>query len=127
MTRLSRLDSTALVWLVAALFVAMWPFFATFIVATLIAGLVSAMTMRSWHSQHPSSVALPDRPLRSEINLSSIPVRDDAGGLLFALASMAILLGLAQLRAFLIGSLLCATAFAVALIAWRRQGALRQP
>jgi predicted branched-subunit amino acid permease len=126
MTRLSRLDSMALVWLVGALFVATWQFFATFIAATLIAGLVTAMAMRSWHWQHPSRIAPSERPLRSEINLSSIPIRDDAGGLLFALGSMAILLGLPQLRAFLIGSLLCAALLALWLIARRRHASTRR-
>jgi predicted branched-subunit amino acid permease len=120
MTRLSRLDGAALLWLVAALFVATWPYFATFIVASLVCGLLTAVAMREWHWQHPSSVTLPDRPLRSEINLSSIPVRDDAGGLLFGLGAMAILMGLPQLRWFLIGSLLCATLLASTLIVWRR-------
>jgi predicted branched-subunit amino acid permease len=120
MTRLFRPNGGALLFLVVALVVATWPFFSTFTVATLIVGLFAAIVMRSWHWQHPSTVALPDGPLRSEINVSAIPVRDDAGGLLFALASMAILLGLPQLRWFLIGSLLCATLFAFALIAWRR-------
>lgn len=120
MTRLFRPNGAALLFLVAALVVATWPFFGTFTVATFIAGLLTAMAMRSWHWQHPSRVVLPDRALRSEINLSAIPVRDDAGGLLFAIASMAILLGLAQLRWFLIGSLLCATVLAVALIVRRR-------
>jgi hypothetical protein len=46
------------------------------------------LPLRSWHWQHPSRIAIPDRPYRSEINLSSIPIRDDAGGLLFALGSI---------------------------------------
>jgi len=127
MTRLFRPNGAVLLILVAALAVATWPFFAPFTVATIIVGLFAAMAMRSWHWQHPSRVVLPDPPLRSEINLSAIPVRDDAGGLLFALASMAILLGLPQLRWFLIGSLLCATVVAVALIAWRRRAPTSHP
>jgi hypothetical protein len=120
MTRLFRPNGAALLFLVAALVVATWPFFATFTVATFTAGICVALAIRYWNRQHPSRVALPDRPLRSEINLSSIPVRGDAGGLLFALASMAILLGLPQVRWFLTGSLLCAMVLAFALIAWRR-------
>jgi len=127
MTRLFNLNGAALLLLVVALVVATWPFFGTFTVATLIVGLFAAAAMRSWHGQHPSTIALPDRPLRSDINLSSIPVRDDAGGLLFALASMAILLGLPQLRWFMIGSLLCAAMVAFALIGWRHAHPPRTP
>ena len=120
MTRLLNSPGTVLLWLAAALVVVTWPFFGAFTIATLITGLVAGMAMRSWHRQHPSMIALPDRPLRSEINMASIPVRGDAGGLLFALASAAILLGLAPIRWFLVGSLLCAAVFAIALIAWRQ-------
>jgi hypothetical protein len=126
MTRLFRPNGAALLFLVAALVGATWPFFGTFTVATLIVGLFAALAMHAWHGHHPSRLAVPDRPVRPEINLSTIPVRDDAGGLLFALASMAILLGLAQLRWFLIGSLLCATVLAFALIAWRRHARARR-
>jgi Flp pilus assembly protein protease CpaA len=40
--------------------------------------------------------------------------------MLFAFGAMAILMGLPQLRWFLVGSLLCATVLACVLIAWRR-------
>ena len=119
MTRLLRPNGAVLLALVVALFVVTWPMFGTFTVATLVAGLFVGMAMRAWYWHHPSRVAVPERRLHSEINLSSIPVRDDAGGLLFALASVAVLLGLQPLRWFLIGSLLCATVLAVALITWR--------
>lgn len=121
MTRL--LKPTLLLWLAAALFVATWPFFAAFTISTLAVGLVAGMAMRSWYWHHPGRIALPVRTLPSEINLSSIPVRDDVGGLLFAVASAAILLGLPPLRWFLLGSLLCAGVFAFALAAWRRHSA----
>jgi hypothetical protein len=121
MTRLFRINGAALLSLVAALLVATWPFFAAFTVATLAAGLVFGLVTRSWNWHHPSTVALPDRLLHSEINVSAIPIRGDAGGLLFAVASVAVLLGLPQLRWFLTGSLLCAAVVAFALITWRRQ------
>ncbi|HEY1305795.1 MAG TPA: hypothetical protein VGF24_19710 [Vicinamibacterales bacterium] len=120
MTRLLKPTGTVLLLLVAALFTATWPFFAAFTIATLGAGLAAAVAMRSWHWHHPSRVALPDRLLRSEINVSSIPVRGDVGGLLFAIAAAAILLGLPPIRWFLVGSLMCAAVFAFALIAWRQ-------
>ena len=119
MTRLLRPNGTALLSLVAALLVATWPFFGSFTLATLIVGLFVGLTMRSWNIEHPATIAVPDRHVRSEINLSAIPVGGDAGGLFFALGSVGILLGLPQLRWFLIASVGCAVAAGLALIAWR--------
>jgi hypothetical protein len=120
MTRF-RPNGGALLTLVAALLLATWPFFGTFTMGTLIAGFVLSLSMRSWHSQHPSTHSLPDKleRLPSEINLASIPVRGDVGGLIFAIGSVAILLALPQLRWFLIASFACAVAAGGALIAWR--------
>jgi hypothetical protein len=106
--------------LVAALLLATWPFFGTFTVATLIAGLFMGLSMRSWHDDHPSTIAVPDGRPHSEINMASIPVRGDAGGLFFALGSVGILMGLPQLRWFLVASMACAVVAGIALIAWRR-------
>jgi hypothetical protein len=119
MTRLVRPNGTALLTLVAALFLVTWPFFGAFTIATLIVGLFVGLTMRGWYWQHPSTIALPDRRPGAEINLSAIPVRGDAGGLFFALGSVGILLGLPQLRWFLVASIVCAAAAGLALIAWR--------
>jgi len=119
MTRLLRPNGTALLTLVAALLVATWPFFGSFTVASLIAGVLMSLSMRSWHTGHPTTVAVPDGYLRSEINLASIPVRGDAGGLFFAIGSVVILLALPQLRWFLIASIVCAVAAGYALIVWR--------
>jgi hypothetical protein len=120
MTRLLRPNGTALLTLIVALLVATWPFFGTFTVSALIVGLLMSVTMRSWHRDHPSTVAVPDRRVRSEINLAAIPVGGDIGGLIFAAGSVIILLGLPQLRWFLVASMACAALFAAALIAWRR-------
>lgn len=119
MTTLSRPNGAVLLTLVVALFVVTWPMFGTFTVATLIAGVFLGVSIRAWYWRHPTRVALPDRRLDSEINLSSIPVRGDAGGLLYAIASVALLLGLEPLQWFLIGSLACAAVLALVLIVWR--------
>lgn len=124
MTRLLRPNGTALLTLVAALLIATWPFFGTFTIGTLIAGFVLSLSMRSWHREHLDTVAVPVRAVRSEINMASIPVRGDAGGLFFAVGSVAILLALPQLRWFLIGSVVCAVIAGWGLIAWH---ARRQP
>ena len=120
MTRLLKPNGTALLTLVVALFVATWPFFGAFTVATLVAGIVMSRWMRSWHDEHPTTVAVPEGTPRSEINMASIPVRGDGAGLLFSVGSVAILLALPQLRWFLIASVACAALAAVALIAWHR-------
>jgi hypothetical protein len=125
MTRLLRPNGTALLTFVVALLVATWPFFGSFTLAAIIAGIFMGISMRSWNSVHPTTVAVPDRTPRSEINLSAIPVGGDAGGLFFAIGSVIILLALPQLRWFLIASVVCATIFGVALIAWRNHVAAR--
>jgi hypothetical protein len=121
MRRFFRPNGTALLTLVAALLVATWPFFGTFTIATLIVGLFMGLSMRSWHDEHPSTIAVPESRLHSEINLAAIPVRGDAGGLFFALGSVGILMGLPQLRWFLLASMACAVVAGMALIAWRRR------
>ena len=118
MTRLLRPNGTALLTLVAAMLVATWPFFGSFTVASLIAGVLMGMSMRSWNRNHPTTVAVPEGSPRSEINLAAIPVRGDAGGLFFAIGSVAILLALPQIRWFLIASVACAVAAGYALIVW---------
>jgi hypothetical protein len=119
MTRLLRPNGTALLTLVAALLVATWPFFGFFTIASLVAGALMGLSMRAWNSEHPATVAVPEGTLRSDINLASIPVRGDAGGLFFAIGSVVILLALPQLRWFLIASVVCAAAAGYALIVWR--------
>ena len=125
MTRLLRPNGTALLTLVAALLVATWPFFGSFTLAAIMAGILMSLAMRSWHNDHPTTVAVPDRTLRPEINLAAIPVRGDGAGLLFAIGSVVILLALPQLRWFLIASVGCAVVVGTALIAWRRHASAR--
>ena len=125
MTRLLRPNGTALLTLVAALLVATWPFFGSFTLAAIMAGILMSLAMRSWHNDHPTTVAVPDRTRRPEINLAAIPVRGDGAGLLFAIGSVVILLALPQLRWFLIASVGCAVVVGTALIAWRRHASAR--
>jgi hypothetical protein len=125
MTRFFRPNGSALLTLVAALLLATWPFFGTFTIGTLVAGFFLSMAMRSWYREHPSTVGVPHRPVHSEINLASIPVRGDGGGALFAAGSVVILLALPQLRWFLIASMASALVLACALIVWRHHVAAR--
>jgi hypothetical protein len=119
MTRLSRLNGTALLTLVAALLVATWPFFGTFTVAAVIAGFFLSLQMRTWHTEHPATDGEPQiEAVHPGINMASIPVRGDGAGLLFAAGSVAILLALPQIRWFLIASVICAAVAGFALVKW---------
>jgi hypothetical protein len=53
-----------------------------------------------------------------EINMSRIPVSGDAAGLVFALGSVAILLGMPGFAGYLLASLACG--LAVAAVLWAR-------
>lgn len=112
-------NGAVLLSLVATLLVATWPFFGSFTLGTLIAGIAMSLPMRSWHNDHPSTLAVPGGRPHSEINLAAIPVRGDAGGLFFAIGSVAILLALPQLRWFLLASVVCSAIAGAALIVWR--------
>ena len=108
MTRFFRPNGSALLTLVAALLLATWPFFGTFTIGTLIAGSLPQPGDAVVEPPSPEHRRRPgQRPVHSEINLASIPVRGDGAGLLFAVGSVAILLALPQLRWFLIASVAC--------------------
>jgi len=109
--------------LVATLFAAIWPMFGWFVAGTLAGGLLLAVVLRRWHNRHPSLLA-PDHPLASlpaaEINLSSIPIAGDIGGLFFVVGSFVIvLLGLPHLRWFVLGAMAAGGALGGGLLAWR--------
>ncbi len=99
-----------LVWIPAlALFAAIWPMFGWFVVAVVVSGAVAAIALRRWNTRHPSTLA-PADPLAArpdaQINLSSIPVGGDFGGLMFVVGSFVIvLLGFPDARWFVLGSI----------------------
>jgi hypothetical protein len=119
-----RSGGSAVVLLVPILCVAIWPMFGSFVMAAAVAGLLLAIIMRWWHTRYPSSLAPADpmalpRPA-AEINLSSIPVAGDIGGLIFVVGSFVILLlGLPDLRWFVSLAIVAATVLAIGLYAWR--------
>jgi hypothetical protein len=121
-----------LVWIPAlVLFAAIWPMFGWFVVAVVVSGAVAAIALRRWNTRHPSAIA-PVDPLASrpdaQINLSSIPVAGDFGGLMFVVGSIAIvLLGFPDVRWFVLGSVAAGSVMAAGLFAWRSSHVDREP
>ena len=110
--------------LVAILFASTWPFFGWFMTAAVAGGALLAIAMRRWHDRHPAVLANVDPVTgmrRPEINLSAIPVSGNIGGLIFAVGSIAIVIvGLPELRWFLLAAIVSGVCAAGALLAWRR-------
>ena len=109
--------------LTVALFAAIWSMFGWFVLATVGGGVIMAIVLRRWNTRHPSELA-PANPRGSvpaaEINLSSIPVAGDFGGLLFVIgAIVTVLLGLPDIRWFVLGSVVVGAALAGGLFVWR--------
>jgi hypothetical protein len=93
-----------------------------------IGGSAFAIAIHHWYSRHPLSVAVPESatPRRPEINMSSIPVGANAGGLLFVCGStVAVLAGLPMARWFMAVALVLGGLLAWALLAWHASHPLR--
>jgi hypothetical protein len=113
----------SLALLAVLLFAAMWPIFGVFVAAAIAAGLMLAIGLRFWNSQHPTAVARTRQIYGKdpEINLSAIPVGGNIGGFFFVLASsLTVLLGLPELRWFVVGAVTGGVALAWGLFAWHR-------
>ena len=109
--------------LTVALFAAIWSMFGWFVLAAVAGGAVMAVALRRWNTRHPSELA-PSSGRASmpgaEINLSSIPVAGDIGGLLFVIgAIVTVLLGLPDIRWFVLASVVAGAVLAGGLFAWR--------
>jgi hypothetical protein len=106
--------------LAVALFAAIWSMFGWFVLAAVAGGVIMAIALRRWNSRHPSQFAPASRKPDAEINLSSIPVAGDIGGLLFVIgAIITVLLGLPDIRWFVLASVVVGAAFAGGLFVWR--------
>lgn len=120
---LGRTGANGLIVFVVALLWASWPMFGRFIAAAVIGGALVALARRRWYTRHPSTVASDGRPASrpsAEINLSSIPVAGDIGGLFFVVgAVMTVLLGVPAVRWFILGSIAGGCVLAVGVFAWR--------
>src|SRR5262245_63359421 len=106
--------------LAVALFAAIWSMFGWFVLAAVGGGVIMAIALRRWNTRHPSQLAPASRRPDAEINLSSIPVAGDIGGLLFVIgAIVTVLLGLPDIRWFVLGSVVVGAVLAAGLFAWR--------
>jgi hypothetical protein len=89
-------------------------------------GVIMAILLRRWNTRHPSQLAPRSQRPDAEINLSSIPVAGDFGGLLFVIgAIVTVLLGLPDIRWFVLGSVVVGAVLAAGLFAWRSSQASR--
>jgi hypothetical protein len=126
-----RSGGNLLIVLGIALLVAIAPMFGWFAFAVIAVGSVIAVglrkwndsiVLRRWNTRHPSELAPidPTASPRAEINLSSIPVAGDIGGLMFVVGTFVIvLLGLPSVRWFVLGSMVIGGVLAASLFAWR--------
>jgi hypothetical protein len=106
--------------LAVALFAAIWSMFGWFLLAGVGGGVIMAIALRRWNTRHPSQLAPTSRRPDAEINLSSIPVAGDFGGLLFVIgAIVTVLLGLPDIRWFVLGSVAVGAVLAGGLFMWR--------
>jgi hypothetical protein len=106
--------------LAVALFAAIWSMFGWFVLASVGGGVLMAIALRRWNTRHPSELAPTSRTPGAEINLSSIPVAGDFGGLLFVIGAIVIvLLGLPDTRWFVLGSVVVGGVLAGGLFVWR--------
>jgi hypothetical protein len=106
--------------LIVTLFAAIWSMFGWFVLAAVGGGVIMAIALRRWNTRHPSQLAPRAPTPGAEINLSSIPVAGDIGGLLFVIgAIVTVLLGLPDIRWFVLGSVVVGAVLAGGLFAWR--------
>ena len=116
-TPLTRHDSVFALVLTMALVLATATFFGPFAIAAMLMGLVLAVVLHRWAGDPSHGFAATD-PL-TPINIASVHIGGDAGGLIFVLGSVAILgLGIPTLRWFLVASVIVAGAVATGRIAW---------
>jgi hypothetical protein len=127
---LDMLGRVAISSVLAIVVVTVWLEAGLLILAGAIAGYVlTALVVHRWHSRRPVHVAVPHETPLPEINLAAIPVRADAGGVLYALGSiLAIAISVPTTRWFIVSSLIAGLALAWGLIRWHASGSpVRHP
>jgi len=109
----------------SALLAALWSMFGWFVAAAITGGFLMAFVLRRWNTRHPSTL-VPSASLSPDarINMSSIPVGGDIGGFFFVVAAlMIVLLGLPDVRWFVLGSAVTASVLAYGVFIWRARQA----
>ena len=118
---LTRSDSVFVLVLTLALVLAASSFFTAFALAALLVGVPLSVVLHRYAGLDPNNLGTPASPDRlAGINIAAVRVGGDAGGLIFVVGSIAIvMLGLPSVRWFLVASLGAAVVLAFARICWR--------
>ena len=122
-SRLTRNDTVFVLVLTMTLVLATSTFFASFTLAAIVAGaLLSIALHRSAGLLDGGSGVRATSERLAGINIAAVRVGGDAGGLIFVVGSVAIvMLGLPAVRWFLFASLVAAVTLAAVRIAWTRR------
>jgi hypothetical protein len=115
------IERVAVTLIAATLLVFTWPILGVWTIVAAMGGTGAAVALRTWHNRHPTHIVVTDDGTgrRPEINLSSIHVKANAGGLIFVVGSViVIMLGLPMLRWFLLVGVAGGFLLAWALLAW---------
>ena len=107
-TLLGLNGASSLALLSPILYAGVAPIFGPFVAGAIVAGMALAVGLHAWNSRHPTAVACTRRIYSKdpEINISSVPVGGNIGGFLFvAASSLTILIGLPELRWFVLGAM----------------------
>jgi hypothetical protein len=119
-----RMGVAVTILLTAALVAASSPFTRWFVSGTMAGAVLLACAMRWWHTRHPSVIAdakIPGDARPPEINLASIRVSGNVGGLIFTVGSVVIVLvGFPELSWMFLGAVVTGFAVAGGIVAWRR-------
>jgi hypothetical protein len=119
-----RMGAGMVILLTTALVAASSPFTGWFLSGTMAGAVLLACVMRWWHNRHPSLLAdaeLPQDSRPPEINLASIRVSGNAGGLIFTVGSIVIVLvGFPELGWLFLGAVVIGFVVAGGILAWRR-------
>ena len=122
-TLLGLNGASSLALLSPILYAGVAPMFGPFVAGAIVAGMALAVGLHAWNNRHPAALACTRRIYSKdpEINISSVPVGGNVGGLFFVAASTStILIGLPELRWFVVGALVAGSAMAWGLVAWHR-------